>query len=62
MNESNDAVTQRRKLNPSDANQPPCAVLKLSEQAERKIVCEVCGHVNKGDSLICEMCSNYLFD
>ena len=25
-------------------------------------VCAVCGHVNKSDSWICEMCSNYLFD
>lgn len=25
-------------------------------------ICEVCGHINYGNSLICEMCSNYLFD
>lgn len=62
MNKTGNAVTEKRKPNPPDVNQPPCAVLKLGEPTERKIVCEVCGHVNKGDSLICEMCSNYLFD
>lgn len=31
-------------------------------QQQRETVCSVCGHINKGQSLICEMCSNYLFD
>ena len=26
------------------------------------VACVVCGHINKRRSLICEMCSNYLFD
>ena len=40
---------------------PSTDSLELSV-ASRETVCVVCGHVNKSDSLICEMCSNYLFD
>ena len=25
------------------------------------VICKVCGHKNKPDTGICEMCSNYLF-
>lgn len=37
-----------------------CPMSKIKTPVKR--ICEVCGHVNKGNSLICEMCSNYLFD
>ena len=37
-----------------------CPVV-VQQPAPRETVCEVCGHVNKGQTLICEMCSNYLF-
>jgi len=32
------------------------------QQQEETIVCDVCGHVNKKNVAICEMCSNYLFE
>ena len=28
--------------------------------SENTIKCQVCGHINKKDSIICEKCSNYL--
>lgn len=62
MSKFDDPVTETIASDPTDVTQPLCPVFKLGEPAARKIVCEVCGHVNKGDSLICEMCSNYLFD
>ena len=31
------------------------------QQPVEEHVCEVCGHINRGPSLICAMCSNYLF-
>ena len=34
----------------------------LQQPAPKETVCQVCGHVNKGETKICEMCSNYLFD
>lgn len=43
-------------------------VEKPEDKAEGKqarpnpCVCQVCGHINKDGSLICEMCSNYLID
>lgn len=26
----------------------------------KRIVCDMCGHVNSEDTALCEMCSNYL--
>lgn len=40
------------------AVQPEAAQPKVPSER----VCEVCGHVNKSSSWICEMCSNYLID
>lgn len=37
-----------------------CSVVP-PQPSQREIACEVCGHINTGQSLICEMCSNYLF-
>lgn len=45
--------------NKTEGSSPcPCT----ATQQQRETVCGVCGHINKGQSLICEMCSNYLFD
>ena len=38
----------------------PCSVV-LQQPAPKETVCDVCGHVNRGETMICEMCSNYLF-
>ncbi len=39
-------------------------VVKLKEgNVEKKsktVVCEVCGHINDKDALMCKMCSNYI--
>ena len=38
-----------------------CPAADLRQTPQRETVCVVCGHVNRGETLICEMCSNYLF-
>lgn len=47
------------------AEQQPAPVgfpVVVQQPATTETVCKMCGHINRGDSLICEMCSNYLFD
>ena len=42
--------------------QPTFPVINMPAPPAKETVCVVCGHVNRGETLICEMCSNYLFD
>lgn len=58
-NKNNPQNTEHANGEPSVYTICPVADLK---DATHGTVCAVCGHINKGQSLICEMCSNYLFD
>ena len=58
-NINTDKTTEARVGEERSASICPVAT---QQSAQTETVCEVCGHVNKGQSLICEMCSNYLFD
>ncbi len=44
----------------SDKKQVVLVMDDGKEADDEKIVCEVCGHVNDKNTLICAMCSNYL--
>lgn len=63
MEESNDfKKDETLKRGNSEGGGKPCTVVKVAAPEQRETVCEVCGHINKGSALICEKCSNYLFD
>ena len=61
-NEVNENVVTCKQDGSVNGESKTSISVNLGEAARRETVCKVCGHINRGNSFICKMCSNYLFD
>ena len=51
-------MEKEEKTNVSGTATP--VYVPITQEKEKKIICDVCGHANPEYTALCEQCSNYL--